>query len=110
MSEDKTGTSPGGQPGDSPTVRRYELSVAGYEQPFKFTVALSEFMEFQREAQRDAAMATNNFLMRTVTQPGRQELVKMFEAHWGLPGILMDKLATEMVDLRPAALKNSSGA
>jgi len=91
-------------------VRRYEMSVEGYGHPFNFTVALSDFMDFQREAQRDAAMATNNFLLRTATEPGRQELMVLLNEHWGLPGILMEKLAAEMMDMRAAALKNSKGA
>jgi len=96
--------------GSSPGVRRYDVDVAGYGQPFKFTITLSDFMDFQREAQRDAAMATNNFLLRTCTDPDRKKMIVLFEEHWGLPGIVMEKLATELVDLRSAALKNSSGA
>jgi len=92
------------------SLRRLEIGVGGYDHPFKFTVALSDFQEFLREAQRDAAMATNNFLLRTCTDPTREQLLGNFEQHWGLPGLLMDKLATELVDLRAVHLKNSKGA
>ena len=94
----------------SPSVRRLTVGVEGYADPFKFAVALSDFQEFQREAQRDAAMATNNFLLRTCTEPTRDQLMSHFQEHWGLSGIIMEKVAAELVDLRAAHLKNSKGA
>jgi len=110
MTEPKESGSPAAETRTAGSVRRYEITVGGYDHPFKFTVALSDFQEFQREAQRDAAMATNNFLLRTCTTPPREKLLGIFEEHWGLPGLLMDRLATEMVGMRAVHLKNSTGA
>jgi len=110
MTEPKESGSPAAETRTAGSARRFEIVVAGYKEPFQFTVVLSDFQEFQREAQRDAAMATNNFLLRTCKAPARDKLLGHFEEHWGLPGLLMDKLATELVGMRTVHLKNSTGA
>jgi hypothetical protein len=92
----------------APQPRRYEVEVPGHDRPFVFNVTLAEFQKFQREAQRDVAMAISNFLLTTSTE--RDRFKSASDEQWGLPAVIMEALTDQLLGVRGAHLKNSNGA
>jgi len=85
------------------TVKRFELEVEGFDQPFRFEVSQTDFGRFLREAQRDVAMAANNLLLATSTE--RERLKIAFEADWGLPLQLLAPISEELTPARSVTVK-----
>lgn len=84
-------------------VREFALEVDGFEQPFTFRIAQSDFGRFLREAQRDVAAAANNLLLATCTE--RERLKGAFAADWGLALSLLAPIAEELTPARSVTVK-----
>ena len=85
------------------TLKRFELEVEGFEQPFCFEIGQTDFGRFLREAQRDVAMAANNLLLATSTE--RERLKLAFEGDWGLPLQLLAPISEELTPARSVTVK-----